>query len=161
MTWTTFRTPALLVVGFALLGCPAPADDADGPPVCELGDEPIELEPLRSFDDVFLEGAECVVQADGFQCGEDLLVVDPLFEPFGPVPWTQGATVRLTTNAYFFGVTELVIHSEENALLAVYAESRPPGTVEPIQIDVEPVPDDCQDDESREVTIRSGTRASP
>ncbi len=147
MAWKTLKEGAVV---FALVASgPGCADDG----LCEGGDEDITLASLQDLE--LVEDVECSVGVDGFDCDSFTIDAAALFDPFGPVPWTQGDTVRVTVNPQFYGNAELVVRGADDALLAVYADARPPGTVAPLQIDVAPVPAECGENGSGGINLRT------
>jgi len=123
---------------------------------CNLGDEDIVFGQI--LPDAFelsqiTESIPCIATAAGFACDGETLDLNSILEPFAPVPWQEGQTVLLTPNAYFFEVSELVVRSESGDLLAVYAEMRPAGVVDPISVSLEPA--GCGVDENGRVPLRA------
>jgi len=124
--------------------------------LCSLGDDFPEPPFMRldQFQDEFdLMNAPCVVTAAGFDCDGKTFDVDAMFEPFGPRPWVEGQTVLLTTDAFWFTVSEVAIRSADGELLAVMSW-RPDGTVGPISITT--APSGCENaDEPRIILLQA------
>jgi len=110
---------------------------------------------LDQFEEEFdFQDVLCEVRAAGFDCEGQIFEVDGMFEPFGPLPWTEGQAVRLTTDAFWFTVSEVAIRSEGGELLAVMS-SRPDGMVGPITISTEP--SGCENPEQPRIVLLEAT----